>query len=136
VAGVKYPSLRIAAEAQGVEYGALRQRLKRGWTIDEAFGLVERKLTAMTCHSEKELAKHGLTEDDWALLWVAQGGACPVCGTKKSKQWHIDHDRSKGYCKEAVRGILCDRCNKSLSYFQKDATTLNGFLAYAEKYSS
>lgn len=61
---------------------------------------------------ETMIAKtYGITGDDYATLFAAQGGRCAICRARpKSKRLAVDHDHKTG----AVRGLLCSRCNHDL----------------------
>lgn len=60
--------------------------------------------------------QYDLTEAQYAALVVAQAGKCGICGKEPSGEWHgdrmlnVDHDHETG----AVRGLLCNRCNRAL----------------------
>lgn len=76
-----------------------------------------------------EKRKYGLTpEIKQQFLWQ-QHDACAICGYEfgqKLGDYHIDHCHQTG----AVRGILCDRCNRGLGYFRDKPD----FLQQAAKY--
>jgi hypothetical protein len=55
---------------------------------------------------------YGLSAADHAALLEYQGGVCAICGGKR-KVLDVDHDHSKEG-REAVRGLLCARCNRRL----------------------
>jgi tRNA(Ile)-lysidine synthase TilS/MesJ len=55
---------------------------------------------------------YGLSAEDHAALLEYQGGVCAICGGKR-KVLDVDHDHSKEG-REAVRGLLCARCNRRL----------------------
>lgn len=64
---------------------------------------------------------YGMTVDWFAELFEAQGGRCAACRRLfrfhaqcppgKPRSPRVDHDRQTG----EIRGLLCDRCNRSLS---------------------
>ena len=62
---------------------------------------------------------YGLTAEDVARRWNAQGGRCPLCGVRlEEKVWVIDHLHIKGFRKLApeqrtrlFRGLLDSWCN-------------------------
>jgi tRNA(Ile)-lysidine synthase TilS/MesJ len=55
---------------------------------------------------------YGLSAEDHAALLEYQGGVCAICGGKR-KVLDVDHDH-KLEGREAVRGLLCARCNRRL----------------------
>ncbi len=59
--------------------------------------------------------RFGMTLEDYDNVLAAQGGGCAICGDKpvEGQSMHIDH---KG---EAVRGILCVRCNNGLGQYKE-----------------
>ena len=61
------------------------------------------------------LARYRLKPEDYARLFLAQGGGCGICTAKPSdrRMLDVDHDHRTG----EVRGILCHRCNRGLGYF-------------------
>lgn len=51
---------------------------------------------------------YGITPEDVAYQWEAQGGKCAVCEQPlETKTWVIDHSHKTG----RFRGILCNWCN-------------------------
>lgn len=72
--------------------------------------------------------RYGLTKETFNELLRQQGGACALCGTEKpggKGKWHVDHEggtirgRYKQCQADAVRGLLCHRCNVSLGHYEK-----------------
>lgn len=72
--------------------------------------------------------KYGITPEDTKSMLESQGGVCPICGQLKSKMC-VDHCHSTG----AVRGILCDRCNKGIGHFCDDPSLLEAAIRYLRK---
>lgn len=52
--GNTYPSMSAASKMYGIEYNCVKRRLQRGWSIEEAFGLVKRGPTQASRLKEKE----------------------------------------------------------------------------------
>lgn len=57
-------------------------------------------------------SNHGVTEGQYAELYVKQGGRCAVCAVEKGPEWkrgnlELDHCHETG----EVRGLLCGDCN-------------------------
>lgn len=61
-------------------------------------------------------SRTGITEAEYDRRLKEQGGGCAICGRlPKTRRLHSDH-RHKG--DEAVRGLLCFSCNRTLPYAQ------------------
>ena len=56
---------------------------------------------------------YGLTEDAYQAMVAVQGGKCLLCD--KIKKLVVDHCHSSG----VVRGLLCQRCNIQVGWFEK-----------------
>ena len=59
----------------------------------------------------------------------SQDGKCSICGRERSqlvKQLCVDHDHETG----KVRGLLCDKCNRGLGFFNDDHELLKKALNY------
>jgi hypothetical protein len=75
--------------------------------------------------------KYGLTNAEFAALVEEQGGVCAICGRPPSgegreKELHIDHCHSSG----AVRGLLCEHCNRGIGLFRDDPEILKKAAIY------
>jgi hypothetical protein len=75
-------------------------------------------LSAQCKECEKDYARehmYGCSRQIFSRLWDKQGGRC-VCGNplvfKGSNGAHVDHDHETG----AVRGLLCQGCNRALGF--------------------
>lgn len=65
--------------------------------------------------------KYGITAADFDRLLAAQGGRCAIRGTDRPGGRHkdrflVDHNHITG----AVRGLLCNMCNRGLGYLIGD----------------
>lgn len=83
-----------------------------------------------------QLARYyGLSEEDLARLYDAQGRKCGGCGKGiglTGKDVHVDHCHSTG----RVRGLLCQGCNIALGAAKDSHETLHNlahYLAAAER---
>ena len=77
----------------------------------------------------KNLRKYGLTIDDYAWLFKAQKGRCAICQSRPlrmGKPLGVDHNHLTG----EVRGLLCDRCNSGLGFFEDNPVRLRRALRY------
>lgn len=63
----------------------------------------------------------GITDEEYVVLLVAQGGHCALCPNRpKSRRLHVDHDHRTG----RIRGLLCHRCNRVLPSWVDEAWLL------------
>ena len=65
----------------------------------------------------RTLRKYGLTEHDFRMRVIHQGGVCAICGQVPTR-WVVDHEHKRGWKRmpaekrvRYVRGLLCWRCN-------------------------
>lgn len=63
--------------------------------------------------SAHRLAAYGLTDAEYRAMAQRQRGACPICGDKPA-MLVVDHHHESG----AIRGLLCDRCNRALGHLK------------------
>jgi len=136
----EYPLCPPVAER---EHGKLYKSVKTGkivrWERSNKLG-VPRNLTAADrkYHEEKRKAwratKHGITtqklrdirykygieKEVYFQMFKDQNNRCAMqCGNEVmplTKRAHVDHDHKTG----RVRGILCNRCNLMLGFFEKE----------------
>lgn len=74
--------------------------------------------------------KFGLTVDAYNAMLAEQGGVCRICeGGFGGKTPHVDHDHATG----AVRGIVCEHCNRGLGAFRDNIESLRNAIAYLER---
>lgn len=88
--------------------------------------------------------KYGLTEDAYNALRRKQNGRCAICqkSEKEAKRpgrsrlngkatvgLVVDHDHSTG----AVRGLLCNRCNRATGAFEDNPDLLIAAAKYLRK---
>jgi len=64
----------------------------------------------------------GITLDEYEWLLAQQKGKCALCGIIPTGKrlavdhWHGHHENRKKGCRECIRGLLCDRCNRHFLY--------------------
>jgi hypothetical protein len=90
------------------------------------------ELNALARRIEK-LKKYGLTPTTYETIVAAQENRCAICKTatpaKGKKYWFVDH------CHEtnAVRGLLCMKCNSGIAFLRHDAITLQSAIDYLNR---
>ncbi|MFD4905010.1 endonuclease VII domain-containing protein [Kitasatospora purpeofusca] len=85
---------------------ALRFFTPRGKTCSSC-----RKTTRSTASRNARIqATYGLTSEDYQALFEAQDGACAICRETRRGHLAVDHCHKT----EAIRGLLCQRCNGQL----------------------
>lgn len=77
--------------------------------------------------------KYGITVEAYNELRAQQGGRCAICNKPEStvhsgsrRSMAVDHDHDTG----AIRGLLCNNCNRALGLFGDDLTVLQQAVAY------
>lgn len=88
----------------------------------------------------RNIARYGLTVEQFDEMVAAQGGVCAICGQApvavkgiapalrpaRDPVLHIDHDHETG----RVRGLLCTRCNSGIGFFGDNAKLLRVAVKY------
>lgn len=72
---------------------------------------------------------YGITNERYDEILEAQGNRCAVCGSDDPGHYGkfvVDHDHET----DAVRGLLCDDCNKGLGNFKDSIFNLESAIAY------
>lgn len=68
---------------------------------------------------------YGITPDDYGAMLAAQSGRCAICHQEQNgRPLSVDHNHQT----EAVRGLLCVRCNSCLGWFEKFGVRAVGYL--------
>lgn len=80
--------------------------------------------------------KYNLTPEEFEAFWITGQGKCWICKNKLEKPRAtrgqlpdvvaIDHDHITG----KVRGLLCNKCNKGLGFFNDDIELLKKAIEY------
>lgn len=70
--------------------------------------------------------------EELTTLLEKQDYRCAVCGTLepggRHKKFSLDHDHETG----KIRGLLCDKCNRGLGYFNDNIEVLKRAIKYLE----
>lgn len=91
----------------------------------------ERERYVNTKRCETLQSKYGITEIQFETLLDKQGG-CAICSAKEAggryNRFHVDHDHATG----AVRGLLCDACNRGIGLMRESADLLRSAARYLQ----
>ena len=81
-----------------------------------------------SCHSIKKRENHlkrryGLTVKQYDNMLKRQHYGCRICGSQcqTGRRLAVDHCHKSGQ----IRGLLCNKCNKGLGYFNDDINRMN-----------
>lgn len=79
---------------------------------------------------QKLQAKYGVTSAEYDRLLARQGGVCAICKQHRrdarNREMPVDHDHAT----KAVRGILCDHCNRIIGLFNDDPDVITAAVNY------
>lgn len=84
---------------------------------------------------------YGLTIAQYDAMFEAQKGLCAICGqpetkfnTRTGKVWRlaVDHDKHT----KKIGGLLCDKCNRGMGYFDHDIELLKATRDYLKERNS
>jgi hypothetical protein len=81
--------------------------------------------------------RYGIEPEEYEALRIAQDGRCAVCdipstdliGTPRHRSLHIDHDHASG----AIRGLLCNGCNRAIGYISNDPRVAAAMAEYLSR---
>lgn len=75
--------------------------------------------------------RYGITIEEYDALLEAQGGVCAACGgvDQNGRRLAVDHDHATG----AVRGLLCDFCNRAVGLVRDDAALAEQLASYLRR---
>lgn len=85
-------------------------------------------------HWRWRLKRLGLTPEEYDAMLARQGGRCAICGAsepggkRKGGAWAVDHCHAS----DAVRGLLCHRCNLALGLFDDSPERLAAAIQYLQ----
>ena len=76
--------------------------------------------------------RYGLSGVDYQRLLDAQDGVCAICKRPppEGRFLGVDHDHKT----DAIRGLLCDRCNLALGQFYDSLSNLSNAMIYLEEH--
>jgi hypothetical protein len=108
---------------------------------DEFPGLHYGKYRCRDClavdNHKQQVRRQGRTVKEYEALLEKQNGQCAICGVREGHRscrgrecrLAIDHDHRTG----AVRGLLCNNCNRGLGRFKDSADLLKAALRYLQR---
>jgi len=103
-----------------------------------AYSRAHRETYPMENKDSELRSRFGINLAEYTALAVAQKGVCAICEKPeteeragKLKALAVDHDHATG----AVRGLLCQSCNKMIGLACDDVTVLAKAIRYLEKHS-
>lgn len=75
--------------------------------------------------------KYGMTEEEYAELFKAQGEVCAICKRPQfgKNRFPVDHCHKTG----KVRGLLCNPCNSGMGRFEDDPQRMREAVRYLEE---
>jgi hypothetical protein len=111
----KTPEQKAKRTAYMSEYRA-KNRDKTNETARISHEKTKRSRTPEQRHNQHLKSFYGIDRDEFLAILEEQEG-CAICGSKTSRwgrNFHVDH------CHEThkIRGILCNRCNPMLGWFE------------------
>ncbi len=76
---------------------------------------------------------YGISIQEYRRLLESQGGGCAICGTppKNGKWLCVDHDHET----KKIRGLLCNRCNCGIGYFDNSTKLIHLARKYLKRYA-
>lgn len=77
--------------------------------------------------------RYGMSRAIFEEMLAEQGHQCAICHTKdpgRLKIFAVDHN----HVTNAIRGLLCERCNRALGLFRDDPEVLRQGAAYLEQH--
>jgi len=79
-------------------------------------------------------ANFNLTCEEYDAMYEKQNKGCAICGSEKSELGRIlavDHNHTT----EKIRGLLCNKCNQGLGFFNDNLDLLQGAVLYLKQHS-
>ena len=108
-----------------------RRAKERGWS-DNRRATSPDRYKAITTNSLLQKA-YGISLQEFNRLSTLQGEVCAICRSKCSNysRLSVDHDHNTG----AIRGLLCNTCNRGVGLLKDDPAILRTAAAYLERAS-
>ena len=83
---------------------------------------------------KRKMGYYGLTCEDYDAIMLKQVGVCAICKERciTGKELAIDHDHSTN----VVRGLLCNKCNQGIGFFNDNIHLLTEAINYLNESSN
>lgn len=94
----------------------------------------------MAAVRRQNLARYGLTPEEYDRKHAEQNGLCAICGKPETstgkhgepRMLSVDHNHETG----AVRDLLCGPCNFMVGFLEKNPVDPHLFVAYLDRHSA
>lgn len=73
----------------------------------------KKRKSGLGSRNQRLVETYGITQLDYDRMLEHQNGVCAICGGTRPGNLDVDHDH-KLTGRDAVRGLLCKRCNRRL----------------------
>jgi len=102
-----------------------------------AYGKYHCRDCLAVANHDNQVRRHGQTAEEYQALLEKQNGRCAICGVREG-HWScrgrecrlaLDHDHRTG----AIRGLLCNNCNRGLGRFKDSVDLLEAALRYLQR---
>lgn len=101
---------------------ASRQENTRQWMQNNPMKVLESQIRRKLKH----LNISGLSLETYLIIDSKQQGTCGICNRVPYKRLSIDHCHKTN----KFRGLLCNKCNTGLGYFEDDVIKLENAIRY------
>jgi formate dehydrogenase maturation protein FdhE len=88
---------------------------------------------ALACASGKRnriRSLYGVTREEFDARVVEQDGRCAACGKQRKLVTDHDHAHTAPGTRDAVRGLICGKCNSALGFLDDDADLMLLLIKY------
>lgn len=117
---------RISEETKAKNHAWHRANKDRLLALQKARREADPIKAARIARNSALKAKFGITIDEYDAMFKAQRGRCAVCGEKYGRTLHVDHCHRTN----AVRGLLCQKCNMAIGLLQDSVKLLTRAITY------
>ncbi len=120
------------AERQRENYNRWKERHPERLraAIERRKSCPEKRLKDKTTKRRYRLAAFGTSPEEIVAVREFQGGKCAICTRSLADtREHVDHCHDSG----RFRGLLCNKCNNGLGWFDEDPEMLRKAVSYLEQ---